>query len=305
VAVFTNTSTLPPGSPPVTYSWDFGDSTILNSSSASSVSHTFASPGVYTVTLSAANPAGSGHAVQNVTVFGSPQVGFSSNPVSGTAPLVVQFSNATSPVNDPTMTYRWDFGDSQTSTLLSPLHIYRQIGVYTVTLIAGNTVGTNMATATACVTVTQPLTGSVVIQPGVGVTLTFNAGFVAVVVFPSDLSLAPLTTTYQLLSSDDITGSFHPIGASFSLQALASDGTEVTHFEQVYTITIHYELSALAGLDEHSLKLYYWNTATNLWQPIDGVLDIDNHTLTVSLNHMTRFALLAQPWHTYLPFVSH
>jgi len=35
------------------------------------------------------------------------------------------------------------------------------------------------------------------------------------------------------------------------------------------------------------------------------VLDIDNHTLTVSLNHMTRFALLAQPWHTYLPFVSH
>jgi hypothetical protein len=56
---------------------------------------------------------------------------FSATPLSGAAPLSVQFSDLCSPVPS---SWFWDFGDGNTSTLQNPIHVYATPGSYTVTL---------------------------------------------------------------------------------------------------------------------------------------------------------------------------
>ncbi len=49
---------------------------------------------------------------------------------------------------DALLTYLWDFGDSITSTVESPTHIYEAVGAYTVTLTVTNVYGTDVFTNT-------------------------------------------------------------------------------------------------------------------------------------------------------------
>jgi PKD repeat protein len=83
-----------------------------------------------------------------------PLADFAATPISGTAPLTVTFINSSTNA----VSYRWDFGDTMTSTEVSPSHTYTQAGVYTVTLTAigadGNStslVQTNYLTVTSAV----------------------------------------------------------------------------------------------------------------------------------------------------------
>lgn len=57
---------------------------------------------------------------------------FSASPTSGCEPLVVQFNNNSTGTG---LTYEWDFGNSQTSTLENPTTVYQNSGNYTVRLI--------------------------------------------------------------------------------------------------------------------------------------------------------------------------
>ena len=52
--------------------------------------------------------------------------------VDGCAPLNVQFSQS---VSSDTISYLWEFGDHQTSTLKTPSHNYKKSGIYTISLI--------------------------------------------------------------------------------------------------------------------------------------------------------------------------
>ena len=53
----------------------------------------------------------------------------------GFNPLGVIFTDSsTSAPNDPIVSWAWDFGDGNTSTIQSPMHIYAQAGIYTVCL---------------------------------------------------------------------------------------------------------------------------------------------------------------------------
>lgn len=58
---------------------------------------------------------------------------FSAQPLTGTAPLTVTFTDLSTPWGW-IGTWQWDFGDGQTSTEANPVHIYKQAGLYTVTL---------------------------------------------------------------------------------------------------------------------------------------------------------------------------
>ena len=89
-----------------------------------------------------------------------PVVSASATPVSGTAPLTVNFAcNATDP-DGVISTYAWDFGDSGTSTQAAPSHVYQVAG----TFIARVTVTDNGgATSSSSVTITA--TGSTTIPP--------------------------------------------------------------------------------------------------------------------------------------------
>ena len=163
---FTDTST----NSPTYWSWNFGDS---QTSTEQSPSHTYTDPGTYTVSLTAANTAGSKQTTQSDYVQVSatpviettvaktatptpvptfPAISFSGTPTSGPAPLNVQFSLSTS--GSPT-SLLWDFGDGGTSTELNPNYTYVIPGTYTVILTAKYPEGSKPVTKSSYITVNE------------------------------------------------------------------------------------------------------------------------------------------------------
>ncbi len=104
----------------------------------------------------------------------APTANFSASPVSGTAPLSVNFSDLSSgSIN----TWAWTFGDGGTSNAASPSHLYTSPGNYTVSLTVTGPGGSDTNTMTNLVTVNAPPTGgglyymsflSNTVVPGVG-----------------------------------------------------------------------------------------------------------------------------------------
>lgn len=111
--------------------WNFGDNT---GSAAINPSHTFASIGSYTVTLTITATQGTDTEVKpsyiNV-IEPPPTADFSAFPTRGQPPLEVTFTDLTT----GTVTSRlWAFGDGTTATTRNPTHIYADTGIFTVTL---------------------------------------------------------------------------------------------------------------------------------------------------------------------------
>ncbi len=117
--------------------WSFGDST---TSTLENPVHTYTIPGPYNITLTIGNDSctytynypptnigvGSGGLSNQVDSVHAPP------PYAGCAPMGVNFHN---PFFN-TVSWLWDFGDGQTSTLSDPTHVYLQPGLYDVTLYA-------------------------------------------------------------------------------------------------------------------------------------------------------------------------
>src|SRR5690625_4406920 len=59
-----------------------------------------------------------------------PDVEISADPVSGSAPLTVNFSAETSDPEGDEVTLEWNFGDGNHSTDESPSHVYTEPGTY-------------------------------------------------------------------------------------------------------------------------------------------------------------------------------
>ncbi len=81
-----------------------------------------------------------------------PIANFSAN-VTSTCTGLVRFTDLST--NGAT-SWSWNFGDGQTATAQNPTHQYTANGVYTVTLTATNTYGSNVKTITGYVTVSKP-----------------------------------------------------------------------------------------------------------------------------------------------------
>ncbi len=128
---------------PTAWEWNFGDNSSTNTSQ--NVTHTYSNVGSFTVSLTASNVAGSSTASKPnyVTVSDNVTSGFFANPVAGTAPLPVHFTDVSDGL--PTA-WLWDFGDASTSTLQNPTHSYTTPGVYSVSLNATNTCGSGRNT---------------------------------------------------------------------------------------------------------------------------------------------------------------
>lgn len=95
-----------------------------------------------------------------VTVDGStqgsvspPVVEFMGNPTSGNAPLTVNFTDLSS---GNLSSWSWNFGDGISSTTQNPSHTYTSAGVYTVSLTATNSGGSDTETKTNYITVNVP-----------------------------------------------------------------------------------------------------------------------------------------------------
>ena len=72
-----------------------------------------------------------------------PVTAFIATPTVGSMPLTVSFTDQST--GSPT-SWKWTFGDGNTSTEKNPVHTYNKSGRYTVTLTASNANGSNALT---------------------------------------------------------------------------------------------------------------------------------------------------------------
>ncbi len=139
---------------PTSWNWSFGDGTY---STIQNPKHTYSTAGNYTVKLTASNAAGNNTRTKAsyIKVQGTapqmPVAEFSASPTSGSTPLNVSFTDAST--GTPTV-WNWNFGDGVNSTEKNPVHTYSTQGNYTVTLTVSNTAGSNTATKSSYIKVT-------------------------------------------------------------------------------------------------------------------------------------------------------
>ena len=134
----------PGTSPIVSWEWTFGDS---ETSSEQSPSHTYTTPGLYSVSLTVTTAVGSDSESKpqyiNVTAGGGPTALFSADPDQGVAPLTVQFTDMSVPGATSITSWLWSFGDGYTSMLQNPIHTYTAVGDYDVSLTVNSASGSN------------------------------------------------------------------------------------------------------------------------------------------------------------------
>jgi PKD repeat protein len=124
----------------LSYSWIFPGGSPASSTDPDPVV-VYSQPGVFDVTLTAANAAGQSMAEETgyVTVQAGPVSGFEiSNPAGSP---VVTFTNTSQEAD----AYQWFFGDGAQSAEADPEHSYIGDGIYTVMLIANNACGSDTA----------------------------------------------------------------------------------------------------------------------------------------------------------------
>ena len=137
---------------PTSWEWNFGDnSPVVTTQNVTN--HVYVVAGNYTVSLKACNVAGCNTSTMPnyVSVHGIPNAGFVGSPVTGTAPLRVNFTDMSDGVP---VHWDWDFGDgSPHSTLKNPSYTYTVPGVYPVSLNVWNDCGYNGTTRANYITV--------------------------------------------------------------------------------------------------------------------------------------------------------
>ena len=140
--VFTNTSN--GGTAPLSYLWNFGDSTF---STLTSPTHTFTSAGTFNVTLltTAANGL-TASASQQIIIQSVPNPTFVAPINSNCAPALININNTTPSV--PGSSYLWNFGNGSTSILENPpAQTYNTNGSFTVSLTITTSAGCSGTTS--------------------------------------------------------------------------------------------------------------------------------------------------------------
>lgn len=130
-----------PGSGTITnWEWDFGDGTI---STEQNPAHTYTLAGNFRVILKVTNSNGCLEVISKSSYIKlkngvKAEFGYASAGGCG-SPAPVSFNNRT--IGTGEITYKWDFGDGNTSDKENPVNNYQNAGVYTVKLIATNSFG--------------------------------------------------------------------------------------------------------------------------------------------------------------------
>ncbi|MFC2141191.1 PKD domain-containing protein, partial [Acidobacteriota bacterium] len=130
-ANFTDTSTDSDGTI-VGWDWNFGDG---NTSTVQNPSHTYAAAGTYTVTLTVTDDDSATDSISKpVTVTEPPNVPPVADFTFTTSDLTANFTDASTDSDGTIVSWLWNFGDGNTSTVQNPSHTYAAAGTYTVTL---------------------------------------------------------------------------------------------------------------------------------------------------------------------------
>ncbi len=127
---------------PTSWQWNLGNGTTPVIKNPSTI---YTTPGTYAVTLTVSNGSSSNTktVTSYITVYGVPDVNFTSPDTVGCPPLVVQFTNTSQPNVPGAATYLWNFGDGGSANTANPSHTYQTSGYYNVTLLVSNSAGCN------------------------------------------------------------------------------------------------------------------------------------------------------------------
>lgn len=130
------------GNTNVAWLWDFGNG---NTSTLQNPFITFPAAGIYSVTLRVTNDKGCTKVLSKpnyITVTAGVVSAFTHTLATVcNAPADISFTNGSN--GPPTLSYLWDFGDGNFSTVLSPVHTYTAPGTYIAKLITYSTAGCN------------------------------------------------------------------------------------------------------------------------------------------------------------------
>ncbi len=156
------------------YTFNFGDGTVVGPQAGSKATHTYTVSGPYTVTVNVADSTGaSASASASVSVTVPPSASLTVTPSTGPAPLsVTADASASTPGTNPIASYTFNFGDGTTvgpQTSSTATHNYSAGGNFTVTVTLADTTGVS-STATAAVTATAPPTAALTVSPSSGAT---------------------------------------------------------------------------------------------------------------------------------------
>ena len=115
------------------YLWNFGPNASISSSTNLDVNGVvFDTFGTFPITLTASFDNCVETASHSIFIFREPTIDFRLEPGPRCAPAVVQFTNLS--VADSPIFNAWDFGDSGSSSLENPSHLYTNPGSYSVSL---------------------------------------------------------------------------------------------------------------------------------------------------------------------------
>lgn len=179
----------------LTTTWNFGDGTASLMTDAVVVTHTYAAGGRYTITLTAANSAGTSiisRAIDILLTVTEPTAGFFSTSPDQLGETTIFYNNSLDGGAD-SVTYAWDFGDGSTSTSPNPQHVYQEPGSYTawltITTVAGQDVfsapveigdvpirGLELLSLTESPVIGEAAVLQANVQSGTGITYTWNLG---------------------------------------------------------------------------------------------------------------------------------
>ncbi len=212
---FTNAST---GSI-TSYAWNFGDGT---TSTAQNPVKVYSNAGVYTVSLTVTGPGGSNtktmaNYVNVAAPVAAPVAAFTGSPTSGTAPMTVNFTSAST---GSITSYAWSFGDGTTSTAPNPVKVYSTPGVYSVALTVTGAGGSNTLAKSGYVSV-----GSTSTAPPVAAFSTW----------PKFGSI-PLSVAFTNKSTGVVTSYAWDFGDG--TKSTAQNPVKVYSFAGVYTVTL-------------------------------------------------------------------
>ncbi len=120
----------------VSFEWDFGDG---STGSGVSPSHTYASSGLYVVSLTVTDDGGLSDTATSSADIGevpndAPVADADGPYVALVGELVVFDGSGSVDLDGSIVTFEWDFGDGSTGSGVSPSHTYSSAGLYVVSL---------------------------------------------------------------------------------------------------------------------------------------------------------------------------
>lgn len=166
-----------------------------------------------------------------------PTAAFSATPTSGTVPLLVQFTDASSAGSSAITGWSWSFGDGGTSTEPNPSHLYGEVGTYTVSLTVTTPDGTDTETKVGLIQVSE--------DPGWAEdTSTF------------DVEVASGVQVVEEEDLEDVILQYNPEEHAYLLDRAAVEGLGLTIAEGVPLVLAGIEIGRVSLVEFEATEIY-------------------------------------------------